>query len=243
MHRLQRLLDWLYPPVCIACNMIIPIHRLADRELGICRHCTPLLAPIDQPVCTKCGGIVEADHNTKACPGCFGKDFAFLHNQSTYLYDALMRDMMHNLKYRADKNIAHSLGKLWAAAGHLQLDNPKPDYVTYLPMHRKKQKARGFNQAEILARYIASHHNIPLQHTTIRTRNTPPQYGLHPHQRIENVRGAFAIPKNIHPKGKSYIIIDDIYTTGASLNECARILKKAGATHVTTATLCTVPKK
>jgi len=120
---------------------------------------------------------------------------------------------------------------------------PEGAKLVPLPMHPKKRRARGFDQAEILTAALAAHLNTKPAAILERTQNTPPQSGLHPRQRAENVRNAFRIKPGIDVKGQSYILIDDIYTTGASLNECARILKASGAAEVSAMTLAIAIKK
>jgi len=109
-------------------------------------------------------------------------------------------------------------------------------------MHPTKRRERGFDQAVVMAKAIAEATGNPLSNILERTQDTPPQSGLHPRQRIENVKGAFKV-KSGNITGKKYILVDDIYTTGASLNECARTLKAAGAAEVCAITLAIALKK
>jgi len=97
-------------------------------------------------------------------------------------------------------------------------------------MHPAKRRERGFDQAEILARALSIGLNLPMDNVLTRTRDTAPQAGLHPRLRAENVKGVFSVRPHNHVR--NYILIDDIYTTGASLNECARMLISAGAEKV-----------
>jgi len=153
-----------------------------------------------------------------------------------FAYDELIRDLMHELKFRNKKQIAQGLGLLWAEflcnVGHDAISTIADPILVPLPMHPKKQRERGFNQAEILAKELSRGLNIPLENILERTLDTPPQSGLHPQLRAENVEDAFAIRDGFNPRGKNYILVDDIYTTGASLNECARTLKNSGAKNI-----------
>jgi ComF family protein len=236
---LQNLLDWLYPPTCIACRQIIALHDTQPRSMLLCARCQTLFSPVTAPLCHTCG--VPTEKPVDRCVTCFGKERYFTTNRAAFLYDDLMRDMMHELKFRQDKQIAHSLGKLWATqAGNLTAG--ENTCFVPLPMHAKKQRERGFNQAEVLTRQLSDGLGIPMEHALVRTVDTPPQSGLHPRQRVENVHGAFDIAQNITVEGKVCIIVDDIYTTGASMNECARVLRKAGAVDVFGMTLSIVEK-
>ena len=236
---LKNLLDWIYPPTCIACRKIIPLNHSQPRDMLLCETCQTLFEPIIPPICNTCG--IPTEKEIERCVSCYGKSFYFTTNRGTFLYDEIMRDLLLELKFKQNKQIAHSLGKLWAMhMGNLTFDDNT--FLVPLPMHAKKQRERGFNQAEVLTRHLSSRLNIPTEHALIRTIDTPPQSGLHPRQRIENVTGAFDVAKGVSPAGKNYIIIDDIYTTGASLNECARILKQAGAVNANGMTLSIVEK-
>ena len=235
---LHRLLDWLYPPTCIACGQIIALHDTQPRSMGLCGRCQTLFTPVTGPICHTCG--VPTERPVQRCVTCFGKDRHFTTNRAGFLYDDLMRDMMHELKFRQMKQIAHSLGKLWA--NHLDFTWEKGAALVPLPLHPQKQRERGFNQAEVLARELSETLHIPLIQAIERTVDTPPQSGLHPRQRVENVHGVFEVAKNVSPAGNTYIIVDDIYTTGASMNECARVLKDAGAVDVFGLTLSIVEK-
>jgi len=192
--------------------------------------------------------------DVERCVSCFGKAFSFDRNYATFVYEDLIRDLLLDLKFNQKKQIAYSLGMLWAE--HVQRDcivqgqnslSVQPCssniYLVPLPMHPKKQRERGFNQAEVLAKAVGERLGIPIVNALERVLDTPPQSGLHPRQRVENIRGAFAVVKNESPQGKHYIVVDDIYTTGASLNECARVLKEAGASSICGLTLSVVKKK
>ena len=120
---------------------------------------------------------------------------------------------------------------------------PQNTILVPVPMHPKKKRRRGFDQAEILAKALAEATKTKHENILTRIHNTPPQSGLHPQQRLENVRGAFQIRPGYVVKGRSFTLVDDIYTTGASLNECARVLKAAGAVEVCALTLAIALKK
>jgi ComF family protein len=139
------------------------------------------------------------------------------------------------MKFRNKKRVAEGLGILWAE--HAEIPSPQNFTLIPMPMHPKKQRERGFNQAEILAFGISKKFGVPIENILTRIHDTPPQSELHPFQRAENVKGIFAIRKNENVCGKSFILIDDIFTTGASLNECAKTLKNAGANEILCMTL------
>lgn len=229
----------------MACDSIIALSDKQPRDMFLCRPCQTLFEPIEPPFCKCCG--VPTENEVPRCVSCHGKIFYFTANRANFAYDELVRDLLLDLKFNRKKQIAHTLGKLWAM--HVSKIHIPPvsenlhTFLVPLPMHPKKQRERGFNQAEIMARHLSNRLNIPVENTLARIQDTPPQSGLHPRQRIENIAGAFGIAKGMSPASKNYIVVDDIYTTGASINECAKILKEAGATDVSCMTLSIAKKK
>ena len=247
--------DWLYPPKCIACRIIMPINQ---PQRYICVHCLPLFEAITAPVCARCGAPINPQESnepieaTSNCPSCFGKHFHFAQNRSAFIYEEIMRDVMHDMKFRNKKRVAQGLGLLWAdilktkneANFPPSLQSTQSTHALVpLPMYGKKQRRRGFNQADILATAISQVLHIPVEKALVRGVDTPPQSGLHPKRREENVRGAFSINPHVAVAGKNFILVDDIFTTGASINECAKTLINAGAAGVSCLTLAITLKE
>ena len=231
----DKILNWLYPPACIACKVMLPVNM---GNFYICERCEPLFERAQLPFCKKCGQKLESEDEN--CASCFGKSFYFESNVSVFVYDELMRDLLHDMKFRNKKRIATGLGLLFAK----YIEIPNEDYIlTWLPMHPKKQKERGFNQAEVMAKEIAKALGVTCRNIIRRVIDTPAQSGLHPKLRQENVKGVFEIIKGLSVQGASIVIIDDIFTTGASVNECAKVLKEGGAKKIYAKTLAISPKK
>jgi len=234
---LSTLLDWVYPPACISCRILLPLNEM---RRFVCERCESLFDPIAPPFCQTCG--VPAGTSVKQCASCIGKDFFFNRNHAAFIYEELVRELLHEMKFRNKKRVAQGLGLLWANSS----ENPMPgeDFTLVpMPMHRKKFRERGFNQAEILTIPLAKKFSRPTANILVRTHDTPPQSGLPPSQRAENVRNIFAIRKGENVCGKNYILTDDIFTTGASLNECAKTLINSGAAKVLCMTLAVSVKK
>ena len=255
-----RILNWFYPPHCIACKVMLPLNT---GNFYICERCEQLFEKVSPPFCGKCGSLLESPD--EICASCFGKKLHFDSNEAGFLYDDLMRDLLHDMKFRRKRRIAEGLGTMWAK----EIKLPHGDFVLVpLPMHRKKIKERGFNQAEVLAQAIllkakkctlpstpvagkGQHENrrfgetrgvemLPLLKRVV---DTPAQSGLHPKLREENVKDVFVVVDGYSVDGKTVVLIDDIYTTGASANECARVLKTAGAARVYVKTLSQTLRK
>ena len=239
---LTHILDWIYPPTCLICQSLLPVNK--PRRF-FCLECVELLETIEEPVCDRCGKPMnpESEESQKeviTCGTCRNKELLFTSNQSLFLYDEILRDLLHDMKFRSKKAIATGLGNLWAAFIKGKYGNSY-DFQGFslapVPMHPKKRRERGFNAAEIFATELSRVLAVPLANHLVRTRDTLAQAGLHPKAREENVQDVFAISPGADPLGGSYILIDDIFTTGATLNECAKVLVSSGAKQVKCMTL------
>ena len=236
MHLIaETILNWIYPPVCISCKTILPVNA---KNFYICAKCMPLFEEVQAPYCQKCGAVLK--NADVICGSCFGKELFFDSCRSGFLYDDIMSEALADMKFKGRKRAAWGLGIAWAAC----FWPPDKDCVLVpLPLHKKKKKERGFNQAEVLTRALTSSLGIRWEAMLVRTVDTPPQAGLHPKQREENVRGVFTVAPGYSPVGKIIAIVDDIYTTGSSINECARVLREAGADQVHARTLARTLRK
>jgi ComF family protein len=155
-------------------------------------------------------------------------------------YDGSLRRLIHLFKYAGMKPLARTLAGYLERA--LSIDD-RFDAVVAVPLHWRKKWARGFNQAELLARFIARHRGIPLVNALRRKRSTGVQAGLAMAGRRRNVAGAFTARLSADLKGKRILLIDDVMTTGATASACASALKRAGAASVSLATLARVDRR
>jgi len=225
----------------MACRSLLPLQDTVRRKLWLCDYCENLFIPLEKPGCNICS--IPVSSGVEVCSSCYGKTFAFARNTSCFAYEGLVRDMLRDIKFRQRKYVAQGLGRLWAT--YIKNTLPSNAILVPLPMHTKKRRQRGFDQAQVMAQALSELTGNKLANILERTKNTPPQSGLHPQQRIENIRGAFVIKqKNQHSiSEQSIILVDDIYTTGASLNECAKVLMAGGAMQVSTLTLAIALKE
>ena len=156
-------------------------------------------------------------------------------------YEGALRRAIHLFKYDRMKPLVRPLGERLAVAarGLSGFDAPSGfDAIVPAPLHWGRRWERGFNQADLLAREVSRRSGIPLDRRLLRTRSTPPQAGLSAAERRRNVRGAFrAAREKASIRGKKLIVVDDVMTTGATLEACARALKRAGAAEVAVLTL------
>lgn len=197
-----------------------------------------LLNLIFPPRCEVCRkGSEEA-----LCSECFGQ-IQFMKPQlgifSASVYDGVLRDALHRFKFQKRKNLAEPLGVLLVKyLSHTPaLPLEEFDCIVPVPLHRRRQRQRGYNQAELLARVISKYYEVPVVSALERTKDTHPQFDLPREERLTNVKGAFKVsdPKAVY--NKKIILLDDIFTTGSTIAECSKTLKIAGARGVEVLTL------
>lgn len=154
------------------------------------------------------------------------------------LYEPPLLELIHEFKYRKNRTLGLYLGKMMAETHYADLDFEAIDLLIPVPLHNQKLRQRTFNQALILAREVARRHGKPVNHSILkRTFNTPAQVTLRKEERKKNVKGAFSLLNPEEIKNKNILLLDDVYTTGGTVNECARLLIDNGAKNVYVLTL------
>lgn len=222
---------------CIVCDAR-GTHRKNHADAVICDDCIEKIHKVGSVNCTVCGRKVGSENSL--CEACAEHEFAFDGAYSVYCYDGAVRDIVHKFKYAGAMWLADFGGKIMASEHDLSAVNI--DYVTFVPMYKKKQKSRGYNQAELLAKKYSFYTKQECIDVLERLKNTTPQSQLDKEERSKNIENAIGIKpccENLI-KDKNILIVDDVLTTGSSLNECAKILKKYGAAKVYGYCLCSV---
>jgi len=164
----------------------------------------------------------------------------YVHACAPFLYRGTMREILHAFKYRRKKVLASPLANYAVDCLRQQQWVDKIDLVIPVPLHAAKIKQRGFNQAELLAKQIAEALQLPLNVDSLqRIKPTQSQNSLSREQRLHNIHGAFAVRKQEQLAGKCILLVDDIYTTGSTVNECARMLCTANAAKIYVVTVAT----
>jgi ComF family protein len=214
-------LDWIYPPKCIACRALLPLPLTNE---WLCEACAPLFRPLAPPFCAVCGRPLAAEG---LCGGCAGRRVYFGSHRAAFAYEDTVREIIHEVKYRYNKRMARGLGEL--AAGTLADIARGCDLIVPVPLHRSKLRKRGFNQSRVIALALSGRSGVPCAEPLVRLRRTRPQSELSPRGRILNVEGAFAARRGADVAGKKILLVDDIYTTGATYNACAEVLARLGA--------------
>lgn len=236
MHIFRRLLDFILPTSCSYCRSLI-----GDSPFPfICAECWADFSPLQGPVCPRCGRPFESpDALTYSpehtCGQCRKVSPHYDQALSVGQFEGSLREAIHQFKYRPCRSLGRPLSAWMASNVRLISDI---DIVMPVPLHRKRLRQRGFNQALLLSHGVSSEFEIPLSvDNLVRNRFTKPQVGLSGEERIKNVEGAFAIRRPGEVEDKSVLLVDDVFTSGATMNECAAALKQSGAARVMALTL------
>ncbi|MBQ7796375.1 MAG: ComF family protein [Lachnospiraceae bacterium] len=226
------ILNILFPRRCPVCGEIV-------RPAGslICPSCFRELSFVKSPVCKKCGKEI-VDETMEYCEDCMSHRHAFDYGVALLNYDEAARKSMAQIKYNNKREYLDFYGAAMAARYEKTIRRMQVDAIVPIPVHSSRRRKRGFNQAELLAEILAERLNIPMEpELLIRTRKTLPQKELSAMDRLKNLSGAFRAGKI--PEGiKSVLLVDDIYTTGSTIEACARVLRTAGVEKIYFAVIC-----
>jgi ComF family protein len=225
-------LNLLLPPRCLSCG------EHANQTHQLCGACWKSLEFITTPYCEKCGHPFVVDQSHLICGECLHQPPLFTGGRSVFRYDSLIRELILKFKHGDATYLAKPLGRWMTRSGEDLLT--KCECIIPVPLHRWRLLKRRYNQATLLAREISSNSNLPyLTNVLIRTKNNTSQHGKSRKSREENVKNIFKIaPQHLAlVKKKSFLLVDDVWTTGATLNACIKTLKKAGAKDVYVLTL------
>lgn len=227
--------DLIFPPRCITCGVVLKEHG----PLPFCPQCTAGIHFIRSPLCPRCGiPFPVTDGEDHLCGECLVTRRPYAVARAVGLYDETLLTAIHLFKYRGRIGIGKILGNIMADFAGGMWDMNVFSVIMPVPLHRKRLRERGFNQAVILAREIAKRFSLPIDFLTLRrVIFTEPQVGLGREGRSVNVREAFAVRKPERTAGKRILLVDDVYTTGSTLTECALTLLKAEADSVAVLTL------
>jgi ComF family protein len=235
------LLDWLYPPRCRFCR-----ERIFGRdEECFCPGCRERIRPISHPLCTVCGRpFFDAAGEDHLCGVCLRREPHFLRARAWACYPGEeeenhpLREVVQRFKYGRKVSLGKPLGQLMASGCAQFFPETSFDLVIPVPLHPRRLRWRGFNQAVILAREVGRLWGLHVDPFILsRSRETPPQTQLSEDERRKNVRAAFVVNQGKSIQGKNLLLVDDVYTSGATVNECSRTLLRAGAKEVHVLTL------
>ena len=226
----MKLRDLLFPPRCVLCDEVI-----SPEEGGCCEECRPKLKYIGDPWCLKCGAPVAAAEDS-LCASCKVRNHVFTAGRALYEYPSV-RTSIYRFKYSGRAEYAEFYGREMAEKLKSQLDKWQPDGLVPIPLHAGRERKRGYNQAERLARAIGRYCGIPVfDRLVVRKHKTRPMKELNVKERQNNLKKAFIIAQDV-VKLKRPVLVDDIYTTGATMDSVAKLLLERGAMEVYTLTL------
>ncbi|HYE12114.1 MAG TPA: ComF family protein [Patescibacteria group bacterium] len=228
----KRLVELLYPKriKCCVCGR--------EAKESVCSSCLSHLEYLEGRVCLKCGKGIDDEYNNNICPDCQREDKHFDMAFSCFQYKDMGKTIIHKLKYESCKEVACVLARFM----HQKLidEGLEMDAVVSVPIHKSKEEVRGFNQAQLIAEEIAAAMDRPLWNCITRTKVTTDQFKLDKIHRNLNVHNAFCINMLYNEvKYKNVLLVDDVYTTGSTVDECSRILKQQGVQRVFVITAAT----
>jgi ComF family protein len=211
----------------------------APGDRIMCRNCLARIVPLRAALCPSCGRFFEGSEEDHLCGACLEQAPPFSLHRSAGRYGGLLKDAILLLKYRGCRPLGRDLARF--AHNALRREEGlwwEAKCIVPVPLHRRRRRERGFNQAEVIAREVGRLAEIRVERRALRKiRLTAAQTSLEPGERRVNVRGAYgvALPERI--RDKVVLLVDDVYTTGATIRECASELRKAGAREVRAITL------
>jgi len=224
------LTEVLFPSRCLACLSLLP----DGSRHSLCPACDARIRYIKEPLCPVCGLPFEAGTTTShPCGACLKERPPFDVARALGRYEGPLLEVIHRFKYRKDTAAGEALGRLAASYPFFDFSFTAYDVLVPVPLHLRRLRERGFNQALVLGRVVARHHHLALDFDAVaRHRDTTPQVSLDGKDRRENVRDAFVVVRPQCLEGKRVLLVDDVFTTGSTVSECARVVKKAGAAWV-----------
>lgn len=243
---LAGLADAIFPARCLECSRLF--HRLGtDAEEGhgvpladhFCPSCRSQWTAVDSPLCTRCGLVFTSREGPDHwCGRCLNRPGAFTRARAVGIYAESLRTAIHALKFKGRTTLAGPLGRLLLAAYRQYWSAGEIDIIAPVPLHRKRFRQRGFNQAYLLIRsWGLSGETVVVRDLLVRNRATAPQTGLDRRQRRINIKNAFAVNRSGESTGKRVLLVDDVLTTGETVEACAAVLLKDGARRVDVLTL------
>ena len=223
---LDGLLSLLFPPRCAVCDTL--------QEPVLCARCREQFTAIAAPFCRQCGLPFDPlAHMLEHCADCREEPPPFDAARAAGLFQDTLRLAIHHFKYAGARALAVPLGEFMAG----QIELPFAiDCLCPVPLHPRREAMRGYNQSRLLADELATHWGLPVETDWLaRVVDTPPQISLPAEERRKNMRGAFTARDAV--QGCAIGLIDDVFTTGSTLRECSRVLKRAGAHRVLVVTV------
>ena len=223
-------LNLVFPLNCPICREGLE----PDNKKYLCPSCRIKIGLIKKPVCSRCG----RPSALSICASCKINHHYFRTARAAGIHEGVLRECIHLLKYRKKAFLAEPLGKMLVETVKNAANLGETDLLVPVPLGGRRYREREYNQARLLAGVVSRTFKIPISSRNLtRTRDALPQTRLSRRQREKNVRGLFKIGNGKEYRGKVVLIIDDVFTTGSTVNECARVLSEAGTREVNVLTV------
>ena len=224
----------LYPAKCICCDDVLDFDRYS---YGICRRCATNVRFAREPICKMCGKVI-ADDNEELCADCKKRKHYFVQSRGVFVYEGGIKSAMYRFKYNNRRCFAYTFTGYAIKMHASWIRGHGIEAIIPVPMYKHKKRQRGYNQAEVIAGALGKALDIPVyRDMVVRSRATTPMKGLSDIQRQKNLKNAF----NFREKGiqlRRVLIVDDIYTTGATLDSVAGVLLRGGISEVYGLCIC-----
>ncbi len=232
---LRDIADVLFPPRCHSCRQVTD-----NLTAGIfCPACAGDIRYIAAPICPACGAPAPEGAGAETlCGDCLTAPKPFHLARSVAVFAGVLLEIIHRFKYRRHPELGRFLGRLMTERACAGVQVRDYSVIVPVPLHVRRLRERGFNQSLLLARAVAARYGVPVDFLSLkRERDTPPQTTMGRRERQANIRGAFRVADGNIIRDRSVLLIDDVYTTGSTLAECARALLDSGAARVGVLTL------
>lgn len=235
-HTFRWVVNLVFPPLCPVCKTRLD---RKEQDLIICHTCRTAIRPVSPPVCPRCGLPVPAgDGEGYLCGSCLQERWYFDIHRTSGLYEGVLKEAIHRFKYGGVFPLAKAFGDLLQPTLKTLCQDYSVDVMIPVPLHIRRLRERGFNQALLLIKELNKRFGIPYEERILKkVTDTPVQSALKKNERRKNLRGAFEVQDQAAIAGKAVVLVDDVYTTGATVNECSRALLKAGAARVAVLTV------
>jgi ComF family protein len=230
------LLNLIFPPVCPICKTLL---GSKGKPPIICPDCHQSIRPVRPPYCPCCGlPYPPGDEEGHLCGPCLKERRYFEVHRTCAIYEGALKEAIHRFKYGGVFPLVSVFADLlYPAFQRLTRDYPV-DLLVPVPLHTRRLRERGFNQALLLAKELSKRTGIPYEERALKKiKDTPVQITLKKRERRKNLTKAFQVKDREAINGKSVMLVDDVYTTGATVNECSRALRTAGAEMVAVITV------
>jgi ComF family protein len=230
----KALFQFFLPPQCYCCEMFLP-----EGQQGLCADCLSAIHWIEPPFCSRCGipfpSREEKDH---LCGVCSEGERYFTMGRAPGCYEGSLREAVHRWKYEGKIHLSPLFGEWMVKCFFQHWETNLFDLLIPVPLHPQRLRERGFNQALLLARELSLRTGIPCRKRVLEKRKpTLPQVNLSGRERERGVKGAFHLAEGKEVREKVILLIDDVYTTGTTANECSKVLMAGGAKRVDVLTL------